>query len=628
MHRLLICAVLAALVAATPAAAQSPPEVMRGYAADTWRSFEAMTDEGTGLPSDNVSDTGRRAEYTSPTNIASYLWSTIAARDLGFIGPGEARTRLAQTLTTLGRMERHERSGQYFNWYSPTSGAKLTVWPVDGSPVYPFLSSVDNGWLAAGLMMVERAEPALAAKARALYEPMDFGFYYDPGPGQLRGGAWDDPPPDCNVPKDGDYFTCHHYGSLNTEPRIASYIGIARGQVPRQHYFKLFRTFPSSDDWGWQEQRPDGVTRTYEGVDVYEGHYAYRGMDIVPSWGGSMFEALMVPLLVPEEQWAPRSWGVNHPLYVQAQIQHGMQEAGYGVWGFSPSNKPEGGYSEYGVDAIGLNPDGYSSNNDKTRVDYGFGSVRPAQPDPPSSAYTNGVVTPHAAFLALDFDCRSALDNLSRLRARFDIYGDGGFYDAVNVQTGTVSRYQLSLDQGMIMAALTNELTGDRLQRYFSDGDVEASIRPLIGQEDFTAGGPAPPAGECGGDQPGGPGAAGPGANGAAAIDRSVRISRRTVRIDRRRRGKVRLSCGPSTLTRCRGILQMVRAGKRMFARRTVSAPAGRNHSARIRLNRSAYRTLVKKRRLRVVLELQTRGSDGVLRRAAVRTTVALARRR
>jgi hypothetical protein len=635
MKRVLICTLLAAATLAAPAAAQSPPDVMRGYAADTWRSFEAMTDEGTGLPSDNVKDTGERAGYTSPTNIAAYLWSTIAARDLGFIGEGEARTRLAQTLTTLGRMERHEASGQYFNWYSPSTTEKLTVWPVDGSPVDPFLSSVDNGWLAAGLMMVERAEPALAAKARALYEPMDFGFYYDPGPGQLRGGAWDDPGTrPCDVPKESapgetDYFTCHHYGSLNTEPRIASYIGIARGQVPEQHYFRLFRTFPSSDDWGWQEQRPDGVTRTYEGVDVYEGHYAYRGMNIVPSWGGSMFEALMVPLLVPEEQWAPRSWGVNHPLYVQAQIEHGMQEAGYGFWGFSPSNKPEGGYSEYGVDAIGLNPDGYSSNNDKTTVDYGFGDVRPAESDPPPSAYTNGVVTPHAAFLALDFDCRSALDNLSRLRARFDIYGDGGFYDAVNVQTGAVSRYHLSLDQGMIMAALTNELTGDRLQRYFSDGQVEASIRPLIGQEEFTAGGGAPPDAECARDQPApGPGAAGPGAAGPAAIDRRVWISRRTVRIDRRRRGRVRLFCGPSTATRCRGVLQMVRAGKLTYARRSIAAPAGRKHWVRIRLNRSSYRTLVKKRRARVLIELHTRGSDGVLRRGAVRTTVALARRR
>ena len=44
-------------------------------------------------------------------------------------------------------------------------------------------------------------------------------------------------------------------------------------------------------------------------VKVFEGTYDYRGVRIVPSWGGSMFEALMVPLFVPEDAWAPRSWG-------------------------------------------------------------------------------------------------------------------------------------------------------------------------------------------------------------------------------------------------------------------------------------------------------------------------------
>jgi hypothetical protein len=41
-------------------------------------------------------------------------------------------------------------------------------------------------------------------------------------------------------------------------------------------------------------------------------------MRIVPSWGGSIFEVLMVTLFVPEERWAPRSWGINQPLYVRA----------------------------------------------------------------------------------------------------------------------------------------------------------------------------------------------------------------------------------------------------------------------------------------------------------------------
>ena len=116
---------------------------------------------------------------------------------------------------------------------------------------------------------------------------------------------------------------------------------------------------------------------------------------------------------MPEERWGPRSWGVNHPLYVRAQIEHGLDEARYGYWGFSPSDNPSGGYSAYGVDAIGMQADGYPSNNDNTFVDHGFGDCRPAKPDPPPSAYTNGVVTPHASFLALRYAPRAALANLA-----------------------------------------------------------------------------------------------------------------------------------------------------------------------------------------------------------------------
>ena len=124
------------------------------------------------------------------------------------------------------------------------------------------------------------------------------------------------------------WYTGIHYDTTVSETRIASYIAIARGQVPAKHYFGTWRTFPDNGcDWSWQEQRPVGVTRNYLGVDVFEGAYTYRGMRIVPGWGGSMFEALMPAMFVPEEQWAPRSWGINHPLTVRAHREHGLDEA-------------------------------------------------------------------------------------------------------------------------------------------------------------------------------------------------------------------------------------------------------------------------------------------------------------
>src|SRR3954447_194330 len=63
------------------------------YARDTWRSMDAMTDKATGLPADNIDGslrTGTRSAFTSPTNIGAYLWSTVVARDLGFVSRGEA----------------------------------------------------------------------------------------------------------------------------------------------------------------------------------------------------------------------------------------------------------------------------------------------------------------------------------------------------------------------------------------------------------------------------------------------------------------------------------------------------------------------------------------------------------
>lgn len=510
---------LALLVAAPGAAASrglgqgTPAEqraVLRQYAADTWRSFVELADTDSGLPADNINAvTMERSAYTSPTNIGVYIWATLVARDIGLIRPTEARERIGEVLDALATLERHEASGQFYNWYSPTTGEKLTVWPVDGGPVYPFLSSVDNGWLASALIMVTNSVPQLREQARALVDDMDFAFYYDPAAGLLRGGYWTELPPTqvyapqvsggcATAPAEGETgagFTCHHYGALNTEPRIASYIGIAKDGIPATHYFKMWRTFPNTCDWSWPEMRPGGEERTYLGVEVFEGHYTYNDMRIVPSWGGSMFEALMVPLLVPEEEWGAQSWGVNHPLYVEAQIYHGMEEAGYGYWGFSPSNNPDGGYREYGVDPLGMEPNGYASDQQRTHVDYGWSD--PACPRPPTlpSDYGDGVVTPHASFLALDFAPEAALANLANLREDFDAYGWGGFYDAIEIADEDspdpdpdISRYYLALDQGMVMAAIGNELRNDRLQRYFTRGAIEQAIRPLLELEQFTAG--------------------------------------------------------------------------------------------------------------------------------------------
>ena len=125
-------------------------------------------------------------------------------------------------------------------------------------------------------------------------------------------------------------------------------------------------------------------------------------------------------------------------------------------------------------------------------MDAGFAGCpgRDPQPAPPPSAYTNGVVTPHAAFLALRWAPGQAVANLERLRRDFpEIYGHWGFRDSVNVdrRSGVVSSHYLSLDQGMVMAAIGNALERDVLREAFADRDMEHSLRPVIGIEEFGA---------------------------------------------------------------------------------------------------------------------------------------------
>jgi hypothetical protein len=475
----------AAVLLLVPTAANASAGPLDRYARDTWASFVAMTDADTGLPTDRMREDGTRSRQTSVTDIGAYMWSAVAAERLGIIGHAETVARMSKTIGTLERMERHEPSGQFYNWYDHATGAKLTVWPPSGAPLTSILSSVDNGWLATGLRIVRNSVPELADRAGALYDSMNFGFYYRPDVNRIL----------FNVEPDTGNSACC-YDTVVSESRIAGYIGIANGQLPPKEYYGTWRSFPDTCDWSWQETRPVGVWRTYLGVNVFEGAYPYAGMRVTPSWGGSMFEALMPSLFVPEEQWAPRSWGINHPLTIDAQIFHGLREARYGYWGFSPANVPEvpagsaeGDYSAWGVDGIGMNPDGYPSNENQTLVDQGFSGCpdRPAKPAPPPDAYTNGVVTPHAAFLALRDRPAAAVADLEKLEQNTRVYTKLGFLDSVNVGTGAVSPFYLSLDQGMIMAALGNALGGDVLRKAFATTDMEHALRPVIGIERFGA---------------------------------------------------------------------------------------------------------------------------------------------
>jgi Ca2+-binding RTX toxin-like protein len=79
----------------------------------------------------------------------------------------------------------------------------------------------------------------------------------------------------------------------------------------------------------------------------------------------------------------------------------------------------------------------------------------------------------------------AALADLRALEHDFTVYTPLGFLDSVNVGSRVASKSYLSLDQGMIMAALGNALGHDVLRRAFATPDFERALRPVIGVEEF-----------------------------------------------------------------------------------------------------------------------------------------------
>jgi hypothetical protein len=217
----------------------------------------------------------------------------------------------------------------------------------------------------------------------------------------------------------------------------------------------MLRTFPTACTW--QSLPPQSRRRKeVRGFEVTGGYYEWKGLRYVPSWGGSMFEALMPTLLVDEQRLAPRSLGRNARAHVAVQRRYALEELGWPVWGMSPSASPGAhGYREYGVPVLG------------------------------ARGYADAAVTPHAVALALPVAPRAATENLRRLARSYDLYGEYGFFDAVDPRSGTVGPAYLILDQAMLFLALANHLDAGIVQRRFASDPIAARALSILADEDF-----------------------------------------------------------------------------------------------------------------------------------------------
>ena len=265
---------------------------------------------------------------------------------------------------------------------------------------------------------LDRRLAIVALGARALVDAMDFSFLFDPMRKLFAIGY---------RVADGT-LDPGRYDLLASEARLASFVAIAKGDVPVSHWFRLGRAL------------------TPVALD-----------SVLVSWSGSMFEYLMPHLVMR----APAGSLLEQTarLVVERQITYGAErgvpwgvsESGYNVRDLEMTYQ----YSNFGVPGLGLRR-GLSEDV---------------------------VIAPYATGLATMIDPSAAVRNFRRLAAG-GASGAYGFYEALDytaprLPEGTelaLVRAYMAHHQGMLIVAIANAVhDGSMRARFHAEPMVQAT---------------------------------------------------------------------------------------------------------------------------------------------------------
>lgn len=358
-----------------------------------------------------------------------------SAKPAGAIWAGfdDAYARLSQEVQQVSRMsdastERIEELAAQADAMAGIVHALVTEFTgLDGSSMLYWMGAVQDS-IASMLRDFRKADDtgsdmesrllAIEEQARAFALGMDFNFLLDGKRKLLSIGYL--------VAEDKLDQNC--YDLLASEACLASFIAIAKGDVPASQWFRLGR----------------GATPIGHGAALI-------------SWSGSMFEYLMTSLVlrVPMGSLIERT----NELIVDRQIEYatklgvpwGISESAYNVRDIEFAYQ----YSNFGVPGLGLK----------------------------RGLEENIVIAPYATGLAAMIDPHSAARNFDRLasvgaRARF------GFYEALDYTPSRVPAGQdlaivrafMAHHQGMMIVSIANALLGNRMRaRFHAEPLVQAT---------------------------------------------------------------------------------------------------------------------------------------------------------
>jgi hypothetical protein len=263
---------------------------------------------------------------------------------------------------------------------------------------------------------------AIAANAASLAANTDFGVLFNSERKLLA----------IAVDADSEKLTAACYDQLASEARVATFVAIAKNEIPQESWFAM--------------ERPPRTSG---------GHV------VLLSWAGTMFEYLM-----------PCLWMHTFP---DTLLDRATSEAVLAQRAYAGTRRVPWGISESASSVL---------QDDGSYAYFAYGvpelALRQTHPD-------ELVISPYSTMLALHVDTHEALRNLHKME-RSGWFGSRGFFDAVDfTNRGSSWRSRpeiapiwMAHHQGMILLAAANSVSSDIVRNWFHKHQQVQSAELLL----------------------------------------------------------------------------------------------------------------------------------------------------
>ena len=286
----------------------------------TWAFFEDnLNEDNNYLITDNYQEDRKEkiVERTSSTNIGLSIMAVISGYDLNFIDFENCLFYLEQIITTVDKLEKW--NGHLYNWYNTKT---LT-------PLNPrYVSTVDSGNFVGYLYVLksflenqtfgdtsqkfgQKIENMLLIVSQII-ENTDFSKLYSKEHNIFSIGF--------NI--EDNKLTDSYYDLLATEARQASFVAIAKKDVPSKHWNMLSRTITT--------------LKKYSGLISWSGTaFEYLMPNInIPKYEGSLLDESCKFMIMSQMEYVKKlslPWGISEAAFNLKDLHGNYQYKAFGI---------------------------------------------------------------------------------------------------------------------------------------------------------------------------------------------------------------------------------------------------------------------------------------------------------